>query len=69
MLNLNKRLVSTELANYIKEQTNKYLDKYSKKVHIEKNEYNQKENNIIFLLPFVSLFSFLAGYYSKRITT
>ena len=78
-LNRHKPYFDDDLVQYIKETTNKsiarYMDKHKKErqsniiVHTSGNDDNDcpNPNNLLVLLPFVSLFSFLAGYYSKRI--
>lgn len=79
-INKRKSYFDDDLFQYIKETTNKsiarYMDKHKKRkltnliVHAGDNDDNDcpKPNNLFVLLPFVSLFSFLAGYYSKRIS-
>ena len=78
-INKHKPYFDEELFQYIKKTTNKsiarYMDKHKKEkltnliVHASKNDDNDCPNhNLFVLLPFVSLFSFLAGYYSKRIS-
>jgi hypothetical protein len=79
-LNKHKPYFDDNLVQYIKETTNKsiarYMDKHKKEkltnliVHTSAaNDDNDcpNTNTLLVLLPFVSLFSFLAGYYSKRI--
>jgi hypothetical protein len=54
-------LISPEMSKYIKDTTNKSLEKYtnnSKFVIPDKKD----PPNFFILLPFVSLISFLAGY-------
>jgi hypothetical protein len=81
MFALNNRIVEPTLVQYIRETTNKSIARYIKKhkkdiqknvvVHTSAaNDDNDCPNSRHFfvLLPFVSLFSFLAGYYSKRIS-
>jgi len=70
-------LIPTDILKYIKESTNKSMENYilrSKKnnesnlnsdllnVHVYDNENNPNNPNFYYLLSFVSLFSFLAGY-------
>jgi hypothetical protein len=63
MLNYNKRLsISSEMLKYIRESTNKSLEKYLTKYNINALELKDRTPNCIILLPFVSLISFLAGY-------
>jgi hypothetical protein len=73
MLNLNRRqFINPEMSKYIKEQTNKWLEKYSKTHNsiqgirvsdLVKQKYmDPKLPDLYIILPFVSLISFLAGY-------
>lgn len=74
--NRNKLMMKPELANYIKESLNKSfnntLNKF-KEGYSNNKSYNpsasddSNSNNIYFLLPFVSLLSFLAGYNFRRL--
>ena len=60
----NRTNIKPELANYIKESLNKSMNKF-KEIHSLKKIYNSKETpytNNVYLLPFVSLFSFLVCY-------
>jgi hypothetical protein len=54
-------LISPEMSKYIKDTTNKSLEKYTNK---SKFVIPDKKDppNFFLLLPFVSLISFLAGY-------
>ena len=60
MFNLRGRqLISNEISKYIKDSTNKSLEKYKKNHGL----YNKNIPLHFFgLLPFVSLISFLVGY-------
>jgi hypothetical protein len=62
--NINK--LDNEIAKLIKESTNKSINQGLK---IASLKPNPESPNIFFILPFVSIFSFLAGYYCKRITS
>jgi|688.fasta_scaffold1002478_1 hypothetical protein len=77
MLILNsKQFVNPEMSKYIKEQTNKWLislqEKHSNKPNyisglrvsdlVKQTDIEPKLPNNYFILPFVSLISFLAGY-------
>lgn len=60
---LNKRLlISAEMLKYIRDSTNKSLEKYLNKYNINALELNNRTPNCIILMPIVSLVSFLAGY-------
>lgn len=73
---LMNRMIKPELSKYIKESTNKYIENYCNNHKLDKNKsnftslrnntYKSPEkpytNNVYYLLTFVSLFSFLAGY-------
>ncbi len=75
MLHLNrKQFVNPEMSKYIKEQTNKWLTSLQKK-HSDKSISGVRVSDLVkqttidpelpnhyFILPFVSLISFLAGY-------
>jgi hypothetical protein len=60
-------MISPEMLKYIRDATNKSIEK-----HFKKPEFVREKNNTIallkdvepyfFILPFVSLISFLAGY-------
>jgi hypothetical protein len=56
-------LVNPEMSKYIQEQTNKWVKKYSDKY--KKNNNTISINNNLYILSFVSLLSFLAGYKCK----
>ena len=65
----NHLFVSNEISTYIKDTTNKSLEKYKNKVRfvttdLTNDSYPNKAYlpNFFALLPFVSLMSFLAGY-------
>ena len=68
MFTLRKRpLISSEMSKYIKDSTNKSLEKYTNNF---KFVISDKTDPLSFfvLFPFVSLISFLAGYnYCKLI--
>jgi len=64
-------MISPEMLRYIKESTNKSIEKYK-----NKNNYNSKlvitkkdkpPNDFFILLPFVSIVSFLAGYHFSNL--
>ena len=66
-------LISNNVSTYIKDTTNKSLEKYKNKVRFiipnkstdlttDSYNYNGNTYNFFTLLPFVSLISFLAGY-------
>ena len=62
-------LISNKISTYIKDTTNKSLEKYKNKVRfvitdLTNDSYPNKGYPLTFfsLLPFVSLMSFLAGY-------
>ena len=62
-------LISNEISTYIKDTTNKSLEKYKNKVRfvttdLTNDSYPNKGYPLTFfaVLPFVSLMSFLAGY-------
>lgn len=73
--NINSKYkVSPEMSKYIMDQTNKWLEKYKYK-SFNTSQYDFNSSNLVkakhedknchnccFLLPFVSLLSFLAGY-------
>jgi hypothetical protein len=62
MLHLGSRqIISDKISKYIKDSTNKSLEKYKNNV---KNyiPYKNDSSDFFMLLPFVSLISFLAGY-------
>ena len=65
----NPLIISNEISTYIKDTTNKSLEKYKNKVRfvttdLTNDSYPNKGYPLTFfsLLPFVSLMSFLAGY-------
>lgn len=65
----NPLIISNEISTYIKDTTNKSLEKYKNKVRfvttdLTNDSYPNKGYPPTFfsLLPFVSLMSFLAGY-------
>jgi hypothetical protein len=64
----NKPLFNQDLSRYLLESTNKSMKKYlnANSLRFESNDSSDNPSNYI-LLPFVSLFSFLAGYYFKSI--
>jgi hypothetical protein len=73
MLNLNRnKFINPEMSKYIKEQTNKWLEKYSTPRNsiqgirvsdlVKQTDMDPKFPNTYLILPFVSLISFLAGY-------
>ena len=64
----NKPLFNQDLSRYLLESTNKSMKKYlnANSLRFESNASSDNPPNYI-LLPFVSLFSFLAGYYFKSI--
>lgn len=63
MFSSNKRfLISPEMSKYIKDSTNKSLEKYINKYKINTTLVKDISPNYIALLPFVSFISFLAGY-------
>lgn len=63
MLNYNKRFsISPEMSKYIRDSTNKSLEKYLNKYNINVLALKDSKPNCIVLLPFVSLISFLVGY-------
>lgn len=63
MLNYNKRFsVSPEMLKYIRDSTNKSLEKYLNKYNINALDLKDRKPSCIMLLPFVSFISFLAGY-------
>jgi hypothetical protein len=60
-------LISPEMLKYIRDTTNKSLEKYTNKPRFvipDKNDPPDKKDppDFFLLLPFVSLISFLAGY-------
>lgn len=69
-------MIKPELSKYIKESTNKYIEKYcnNHKLYNSKSNFTSLRNdtyispetpdtnNVYYLLTFVSLISFLAGY-------
>jgi hypothetical protein len=71
--------VSPNISNLIKEHTNKWLEKYSKKQPIIRSANNQslvasnqrlvaiKNKEYIHLMTFVSLFSFILGFNCRRL--
>ena len=54
-------LISPEMSKYIKDITNKSLEKYTNNVKFVIPDKKELPNFFL-LLPFVSLISFLAGY-------
>ena len=67
----NPLIISNEMSKYIKDTTNKSLEKYKNKVRLTNtstaltNDYatpNDGSSPFFVLLPFVSLMLFLAGY-------
>jgi hypothetical protein len=68
MLNNNKRFsISPKMLKYLRDSTNKFLEKYLNKYSTNKYNTNvlilkDKRPSHIVLLPFVSFISFLAGY-------
>jgi hypothetical protein len=64
--------VSPNISNLIKEHTNNWLEKYSKKQPIIQSASNQsllaiKNKEYIPLMTFVSLFSFILGFNCRRL--
>jgi len=58
LFSINRRhIINSEISNYIKEQTNKYIENIKKRGSTGVYQLN---NNI--LIPFVSLLSLLVGY-------
>lgn len=55
-----KLTISPEMLKYIKDTTNKSIEKYKKQVSVI--SVNDDKPNFYNLLPFVSFVSFLAGY-------
>jgi len=55
-------LISPEMSKYIRDSTNKSLEKYLNKYNINAKILKDKPINCVVLLPFVSFISFLAGY-------
>lgn len=55
-----KLTISPEMLKYIRDATNKSIEKYKKQVSVI--NVNDDKPNIYNLLPFVSFVSFLAGY-------
>uniref|UniRef100_A0A6C0KPN4 Uncharacterized protein n=1 Tax=viral metagenome TaxID=1070528 RepID=A0A6C0KPN4_9ZZZZ len=70
-------IINPEMSNYIRKSNNKYMENLINYNNKLKNKFKnlfqnktyeiQEVNNIYFLLPFVSLVSFLAGYKYKSI--
>ena len=54
--------ISPEMPKYIRDSTNKSLEKYLNKYNVNAQMLKDKPPTCIILLPFVSLISFLAGY-------
>lgn len=54
--------ISPEMSNYIRDSTNKSLEKYLNKYTINANILKDKSPNYSGLLPLAFLISFLAGY-------
>lgn len=52
-------LISPEMSKYIRDSTNKSLEKY---LNVNAENLKDQPHNCIVLLPFVSFISFLAGY-------
>jgi len=62
MFNLsNRQLISDKISKYLRYTTNKSLEKYKKNVTFSIPDKNVPLN-FFFILPFVSLISFLTGY-------
>lgn len=61
---INRPLVNPIMAKFIRDSTNKSLEKYKNNVLID---YKKKfvTSNFFILLPFLSLSYFLAGYINK----
>jgi hypothetical protein len=66
MFCLSKRpMISRELSNYLRDSTNKSIDKHFKPPYISHlliNKNIEPKDISLWLLPFVSIVSFLAGY-------
>jgi hypothetical protein len=63
MFSVNKKfLISPEMAKYIRDSTNKSIEKHLDKYKINSQSNINDVHNLIGLLPFVSFISFLAGY-------
>ena len=61
--------VSPDMAEYIKQSTNKSLEKYKQdKINTNKVIRIKEEEKNIFILAFVSIFSFCMGYKFKQLT-
>lgn len=66
--------VDKKMAQLIRESTNKSIKKrkrvdFTSAQDPDPDPESQPFNNMFLLLPFVSIFSFLAGYYCKRISS
>jgi late competence protein required for DNA uptake (superfamily II DNA/RNA helicase) len=63
-------LIKPEISTLIKDSTNRFLQQrqieHHLNVHLEPESKNPP--NILILLTFVSIFSFLAGYHFRRLT-
>jgi hypothetical protein len=75
MFNFNtNKMINPEMAKYIREQTNKSLEKYLVKNTPSKLSPTFSSDLVIYqpscciFLPFIICFSFLAGYQFKKLT-
>lgn len=64
--------IKSDMIEYMKEQTNNSLSKYTneyKRHTIDNNNNNSRPNSgtVIYYISFLSLFSFLAGYHFSHI--
>ncbi len=57
-----RSLISPEMSKYINDTTNKSLEKYKNNIKLNIPNHKNDPPNFLFILPFVSLISFLAGY-------
>lgn len=62
LLKNNVRIINPEMSKYIKEQTNKSFEKLRNQYSITTYNKSPDLHNCCYILPFVSLLSFLAGY-------
>jgi len=67
----NNYRISKDMSKYIMESTNKYIQRKlnDKKENGILFKPSNQDNNFYYLLPFVSIFSFLAGYNYKTISS
>lgn len=61
-------LINPEISKYIKETTNKSLEKYKYNIKSIISTDTNNSTNFLLLLPFVSLFSVLLGYKLGKLT-